>query len=193
MNWKSYNTKVKLKEGSSNNKDLLMLRLGMITPTLWRKAYITGISCSDLQPPEFIKVGCDDDLNVMRNYVQNSTFFVECPNQCKMANKPIYGSGTYSADSSLCKAGAHSNALKLIPRRGYVMLVNVVYEQFYKAMKNAGIKSEEKKLRTKGMAFIPSSHSVICPQTILDKVEQAKGSFIQRNSLIDLLLAKNNN
>lgn len=74
---------------SSQNKDLLMFKLGMVTPARFYNAYITGVACSDHQPHITLLTGCDDDLNTVKSFVYNDSFIIECPLECADSAKTL--------------------------------------------------------------------------------------------------------
>lgn len=111
-----YNTAIKMKTGRlSGKEDVLLLSGAHLAPSIWRKSIITGVACGDNQPTEFLKVGCEDDLNSIRNYVYNSTFLINCNETCGNSKKEVFGDDPYDAESSLCKAGSHANVLTKTP------------------------------------------------------------------------------
>lgn len=68
------------------------------------------------------------------------------------------------------------------------MVINVINESVFKESQRNGILSKEKKHGFAAMGFVASKYTTICPSELLERIDAAKSSFIQTDSM----LRKNN-
>ena len=61
-----------------------------------------------------VEIECDTNLrgNLFGNYELYTNLRLECPRNCASESFPIYGSGLYTDNSSICKAAIHSGIIK---------------------------------------------------------------------------------
>lgn len=120
----------------------------------------------DRSMDHFFNINCETTLNDIKGFAISTAFFIVCKQSCASAEKPIYGSNGFSADSSLCKAAEHSGSVTKTAT-GIYAAVNVsgMKKEFEGGVKNSVV-GESKKYDADTIWFTISPYSSSCPMEV---------------------------
>ncbi len=150
-----------------------------------KSSNITALVCStnydeNNDDPSVIKISCSDNLltNTKLDAEINSEIKVSCPSFCSQETKgDIIGTGTYSAESSICKAGIHAGVIRDL--HGGVLLVKISSsKRRFIGSRKSGITSKNSK-HPSGKTFILLKNKEKCPIDFLKHLHSTSSSFLE--------------
>ena len=150
-----------------------------------KNSNVTALVCStnyneNNEDPSVIKISCSDSLltNPKLDSEINSEIKVSCPSFCSQEAKgQIIGTGTYSADSSICKAGIHAGIIRDL--HGGVLLVKISpSKRKFIGSRKSGITSKNSK-HPSAKTFILLKNKEKCPIDFLKHLYSTSSSFLE--------------
>ncbi|XP_078585795.1 neuropilin-2-like [Branchiostoma floridae x Branchiostoma japonicum] len=104
-----------------------------LVPVLVMTSLLFPVCRGTIAPPQIVDCSTDADN------INGDTYSVECPAGCLGTLFSIYGTGTYTSDSSICRAAIHDG--RLTDAGGVVMVVETAGLGIYQGSDQNGITS----------------------------------------------------
>lgn len=150
-----------------------------------KNSNVTALICStnnyeNYEDPSVIKISCSDSLltNSKLDMELNTEIKVNCPSFCSQDTKGLLiGTGTYSGESSICKAAIHSGIIKDIHGGIFIIKISPSKASFLGST-NSGITSRSSK-KVSRKSFNLERNKEKCPIDFLKHLYYPTSSFIE--------------